>query len=228
MKKEILFGFGVTSVIFSLLFVTSFTNNTKDNCIQFNNEQGNFLYKNCGNELAITSDFDNTYITGATKIKGKKDNQLFIIPNAETVTVKAQKNGATIATKEYKTKAAPIPNITLKKETGLPINQKRGERINSFNHIKVVAQSTDQHFLRNYPKDARYIVTKYQVQLVRGNEVIKKEDTTDKTLDLSSLGIQESKDRIVLIIQEIKRKNFQNKLIEVPIEHLVYNIPLNE
>jgi len=193
------------------------------------------LYLNCGNVLNVQipelgDSYNPTFeVQGAIILKGQKTGLITIVPKELKVTLTIKNNGKIITTRQFYVKPIPLPKISLS-SNGEMLNMKRGMKIDEFDTItwRILADKTFRLML---PKDARYRVSKLEINLVRGGRAVKSETINNVFIEDFSLKpfmkLAKPNDILNISFLEVKRRNFQDKIEIVsgfPINS--FNIPL--
>lgn len=175
----------------------------------------NSLYLKCGNELkvkvpALGVEYKPSFsATGGQAIAGG-GSKVTLVPNSAKMALTVSSGGNKIGTKNFTVKMIPKPTV---KARGL--NLKQGGACPRSLTIDAIP---DPSFREQLPRDARYRVAGFKVTLARGKRPIKTVNSNGPTLNISSLGqAARPGDRLVIEIQGVKRRNFQNKVENVAI-----------
>ncbi len=175
------------------------------------------LYRNCANEVRVdvpglTSNYNPTFGgSGAQFIKGGSAGELNIVPssNARKVKLSVSNAGQPIGEKEFSVKEIPAPQITVKRGSNtVTPNQPIPTGTTSLR----VDAVPDSDFASGHPKDARFVVLQGEASLLSGGLVRRKIPFRNGNLDLRSIASNVRKgDALVIEIQRVGRRNFQNK-----------------
>ena len=178
------------------------------------------LYKSCANEVRVsvpglTGNYNPTFGgTGAQFIAGS-GGELNIVPasTANSVTLKVSNAGQFIGDKKFSVNDVPPPTIVAT-VGGKEVDPSRP--IPTTTRAIEVKANADPTFAKGHAKDAQYIVSKGEAQLISGGLVRKKVPFTNGKLNLSSIatGIRKG-DILVIKIEGVVRRNFQKKSIAV-------------
>ena len=175
------------------------------------------LYLNCANNLKIDvptlgAAYRPTFtVTGGKSIPGASTGDVVIVPDQRNVKVAVASGGANIGSVDFAARQVPVPSFKVQ-INGKDYNATEGlsSAPSSISLVLVV----DADFRRGYPDDARFFVTKGEVQLARGRTAVRRIPINGRTrsVDLSQIrAIAKKGDRIVVEVQEITRYNFENQ-----------------
>lgn len=175
------------------------------------------LYLNCANNLKIDvpslgANYRPSFtVSGGTHKMGASRGDVVIVPNQRAVKVAVASGGANIGSVDFAARQVPLPSFKLQ-INGQDYDAKTG--LNSAPSQVALTLVVDADFRRGYPDDARFFVTKGEVQLARGRQAVRRIPITQRTrtVDLAQIrAIARPGDRIVVEVQEITRYNFENK-----------------
>jgi gliding motility-associated protein GldM len=180
------------------------------------------LYMNCGNPLqinvpALGSVYNPSFAaTGADIQNGSKKGEIYVIPNAKTVTLKVSSGGNYIGNVDFPVKPVPKPDIQII-NNGKPVDLKNGLKAPGPRTLQIKAVPLPD-FLASNPKDARYRVTEWTLYLLRGSRLVLQKDSNTEIADISNFATQAKPgDRIVVEVKKVVRTNFYDKTEEVKI-----------
>ena len=175
------------------------------------------LYRNCANEVRVdvpglSGNYNPNFKgSGAQFIKGGGAGELNIVPSssARKVKLSVSNAGQPIGDKEFSVKEIPAPQIAVKKGSSIVTpNQPIATGTTSLR----VDAIPDSDFASGHPKDARFVVLQGEASLLSGGLVRKKIPFRNGRLDLRSISSNVRKgDALVIEIQRVGRRNFQNK-----------------
>ncbi len=189
------------------------------------------LYYDAGNTIQVAAPelgihFNPEFkIAGGTLQKENNKGKITIVPNAKRVALTVKNNGALIGKQDFRVKPIPKPEIKILSGRN-EIDQLRGGRVPSSLRAMAVP---DQDFLETNPKDARYKVTDWEIMLVRNNTAIETLRAKDETINLSSIRQKAKKgDRLVIQVKDVKRKNYLDQIVAVPVGLQIFQYPINQ
>lgn len=175
------------------------------------------LYLNCSNNLKIeVPSLGPAYrpsfnVTGGSATAGAKPGDVMINPAQRNIKIGVSSSGIFIDNVEFTARRAPLPTFKLQ-INGKDYDPKQG--LSSAPASVNLLLIPDAEFKAAYPRDARYFVTKGQVQLARGRQAVRVIPINGRTfsVDLAQIRAQARKgDRIVVEVQEITRFNFEDQ-----------------
>jgi len=191
------------------------------------------LYMNCGNPLvvnvpALGSIYNPTFAaTGAEVQAGSKKGEVYLVPNAKSVTLKVSSGGNYIGSQDFQVKGVPKPEIQII-SNGRPVDLKNGFKTAAPRSLQIKAVPLAE-FAASNPKDARYKVTQWTAYLLRGSRLVKDKNLSSEVADLSELAIQSKPgDRITIEIKQVMRTNFYDKTEEVRLSQTITTIPITD
>lgn len=174
------------------------------------------LYLNCANNLKIDvptlgANYQPTFtVSGGKAIPGTTRGDVMIVPDQRAVKIAVASSGISIGSVDFSARTAPLPTFKLQ-VNGKDYDPKQG--LGSAPSSVTLFLVADADFRTAYPDDAKFFVTKGEVQLARGRTAVRRIPINQRTLsvDLSAIrAIARSGDRIVVEIEEITRYNFEN------------------
>ncbi|MGW8122471.1 type IX secretion system motor protein PorM/GldM [Roseivirga echinicomitans] len=182
------------------------------------------LYQNAANILQVNVPslgpaYNPTFtVQGADQRAGSKKGEVVVIPTTGTrnVTIGVSSGGAKIGDKAFTVKSIPRPTFKVTVD-GKVYNPERG--FDGIPNSVSLILEPDPDFLKNFPKDARFFVSKGKVMLVQN----KRDSGTIPIngaiteVNLAPLKAKmRSGDRLVIIIEEYTRLNFadQNEVVK--------------
>ena len=180
------------------------------------------LYRNCGNELdvqvpALGAEYNPIFsATGAKLIARPQKGKVVVVPSASKVTLGVVNNGSPIGNVTYTVKELPLPSIDVK-ANGQKIDPIQGISANGLRKLKVIVKA-DKSVASLLPQDTKYSPRKCKVTLASGKHVkgIAQFDGVN-TSSLRNLAQQaNSGDRVIVEVEQVVRKNFQGKILPVP------------
>jgi len=175
------------------------------------------LYLNCANNLKIDvptlgANYRPTFtVTGGKHTLGAATGDVVIVPDQRSVKVAVASGGSPIGSVDFSARQVPLPSFKLQ-INGADYDAKTG--LGSAPSAVSLTLVVDADFRTGYPDDARFFVTKGEIQLARGRTAVRRIPINGRTrsVDLSAIrAIARSGDRIVVEIQEITRYNFENQ-----------------
>lgn len=179
------------------------------------------LYLNCANNLkidvpALGAAYRPTFrVTGGKSVPGTSAGDVMIVPNQRSVKVAVSSGGANIGSVDFAARQVPLPVFKLQ-VNGKDYDDKTG--LTSAPSSVSLMLIPDADFRAGYPDDARFFVTKGEVQLARGRTAVRRLPISGRTLsvDLAAIrAIAKKGDRIVVEVQQITRYNFENQPEEI-------------
>lgn len=200
--------------------------------IQIRSDAIQQLYLGCGNELQIdvpalgTAYNPSFSVTGGTKVVGQK-GKVTIIPNAKVVSITVNSSGQRIGTEKFKVRPVPKPTTVITSR-GRAINEKQGEKISSLRSLSIKAKA-EAGFASQMPKDARYRVTKWTIQLARGPRPVGQAiSATGQDVNIGNL-MRNAKpgDRLSIEVKQVRRRNFKGNSLPATVNNKYITIPLN-
>jgi gliding motility-associated protein GldM len=200
--------------------------------IQIRSDAIQQLYLGCGNELQIdvpalgTAYNPSFSVTGGTKVVGQK-GKVTIIPNAKVVSITVNSSGQRIGTEKFKVRPVPKPTTVITSR-GRAINEKQGEKISSLRSLSIKAKA-EAGFAQQMPKDARYRVTKWTIQLARGPRPVGQAiNATGQDVNIGNL-MRNAKpgDRLSIEVKQVRRRNFKGNSLPATVNNKYITIPLN-
>lgn len=174
------------------------------------------LYLNCANNLKIDvptlgANYQPRFtVSGGKGIPGATRGDVMIVPTQRSVKIAVASSGVDIGSVDFSARTAPLPSFKLQ-INGKEYDPKQG--LGSAPSSVTLFLVADADFKAAYPDDAKFFVTKGEVQLARGRTAVRRIPINGRTLsvDLSQIrAIARSGDRIVVEIEEITRYNFEN------------------
>ena len=200
--------------------------------IQATSGAGFSLYKDCGNKVtmqvpALGTQYDPSFSASGAKIKMTSEKgKVIIIPSAPTVDVKVKNNGVYIGSVNCKVHLIPLPSIELKCQNR-PVDPIRGVPKSMLRDVEL-KPVPDNGFKQNNPRDARYKTTHWEAVLVRNGRTILGPVIIDQEKGRLTEFAQEARpgDRVVIDKVVVKRKNFEDRILDVEIGHPVFMIPI--
>lgn len=181
--------------------------------MQIQSASVNALYLGCANELnvqvpALGNSYNPGFTTkGATNFKGSEKGVVTIVPNSARVTLSVSSNGNLIGSQEFKVRRIPKPEIVVYSKNKA-VNIKRGfKKVPSSIEIRAVS---DEGFSQFSAKDARFRVTKAEINLVRfgrSQGSIKAKTSRPKLSQIASKA--RKGDAIIIEVKEVQRKNYK-------------------
>jgi gliding motility-associated protein GldM len=200
--------------------------------IKVSSEVVNQLFAECANELFIdVPALGNSYapdfsVSGGQAIRGSRPGDVTIIPGSSgKVNIGVSSGGNRIGSVEYDIR--PVPAPTVRPYSGdRAIDLQNPSAISALSNFKIRAMP-EPTFGRTMPKDANFEVTAGEVRLVRNdvpraNVNITGEDVAIRT---SLLAQAQPGDKLVIIVNEVTRTNFQGNKIKSSMNE-VFSIPL--
>jgi len=189
------------------------------------------LYFDAGNTLQVAApelgvhfapDFT---ITGGTLKKENNKGKITIVPKAGKVSLTVKNKGTTIGQQDFRVKRIPKPEIKIFNKNK-EIDQINGGRVPS--RLKAMA-IPDQDFKETNPRDARYRVTAWEVMLVRGNTAILTLREDGETINLNEIREKARKgDRLMIQVNEVKRKNYLDDIVDVKVGLQIFQYPVKQ
>jgi gliding motility-associated protein GldM len=191
------------------------------------------LYLQCGNELNVlvpalgTSYQPNFTADGASVINGNKPGAVTLVPNAKNVKLNVSSGGTFIGSENFGVRLVPKPDI-IPTDGARELDQKQGIKAAQLGRI-VMRADADASFKEFLPKDARFRVTGYTVYLARGNRPVANQKVNGPEVNISQWrSVAKAGDRIVIEVNEVKRMNFRDQVLDVPMGTKTYTLPINE
>jgi gliding motility-associated protein GldM len=171
------------------------------------------LYLGCANELtvqvqALGNAYNPSFNTkGAINFKGTDKGVVTIVPNSAKVTLSVSSNGSLIGTRDFKVRRIPKPEMQVYSRNK-EVNIKRGfKKVPSSIEIRAIA---DEGFSQFSAKDARFRVTKAEINLVRFGRSQGSVKASNSRPKLNSIASKARKgDAIIVEIKEVQRKNYK-------------------
>lgn len=179
------------------------------------------LYKDCGNELdvqvpALGAEYNPTFSAiGASLINRSQKGKVVVIPTGNNVTLNVSNNGSQIGNVKYKVKKLPLPTIDAR-ANGRPIDPIQGITRNGLRGLSIICVA-DKSVADLLPRDTKYMSKKCKVTLAKGSRVKATARFNGRdTSPLRSLAQQaQSGDRVIIEVEEVLRKNFQGRMLQV-------------
>ena len=201
--------------------------------IQIQSASVQALYLQCGNQLnvqvpALGNQYNpNFSASGASVIEGKKKGEVTVVPTAANVTLNVSSGGNAIGSEKFGVRRVPKPEI-IPTSGGREVNQKQGVSASALRSLTMQAEA-DESFKQFLPNDARFRVTEYTVTLARGNRPVAPPMTVKGPNANLSQFVSKAKpgDRYVIEVTDVKRMNFRDQVIDVPMGTKTFTIPLN-
>lgn len=174
------------------------------------------LYLNCANNLKIDvpslgANYQPSFtVSGGKAISGATRGDVMIVPEQRAVKIAVASSGIAIGSVDFTARTAPLPSFKLQ-VSGRDYDPKQG--LGSAPSAVTLFLVPDADFKAAYPDDAKFFVTKGEIQLARGRTAVRRIPISGRTLsvDLAQIrAIARSGDRIVVEIEEITRYNFEN------------------
>ncbi|EMR03783.1 type IX secretion system motor protein PorM/GldM [Cesiribacter andamanensis] len=191
------------------------------------------LYLQCGNELNVqvpalgTAYQPNFTADGASVLQGNKPGIVTLVPNAKNVKLNVSSGGTFIGSENFGVRLVPKPDI-IPTDGGRELDQKQGIKAAQLGRI-VMRADADASFKEFLPKDARFRVTGYTVYLARGNRPVANQKVNGPEVNLRQWAAQARPgDRIVIEVTEVKRMNFRDEVLDVPMGTKTFTLPINE
>lgn len=198
--------------------------------IQVSSSVNSILYKDCGNKLtfqvpALGVDYNPSISASGAKIKNTGNKgEVIIIPNSPEVKVNVSSDGVAIGTKKYKVILMPKPEVIVKCNNRL-VDPITGVLPSDLRKVEVIPIA-DKDFKKSNPEDTRYKTTYWKASLVRNGRVKgQPQIISSQRGNLRRLEAR-SGDRVIVEKVKIKRKNFENKTLDVKIGDKVFIIPV--
>jgi len=190
------------------------------------------LYLNCGNELnvqvpALGTEYNPKFMaTGAKVIQGSTIGLVTIIPQGSEVELSIYNNGTNLlGVQSFRVRGIPKPDIKLT-SGGKPIDEKNGMPAPGPRSLEVRALP-DESFKTFLPKDARYMVSEWEVTLARGPRSVISKKVVGQSVNLADfVAVAKAGDRLVIEIKKIERMNFRDEVEVVSIANNIRIIPL--
>ncbi|KYG83794.1 type IX secretion system motor protein PorM/GldM [Roseivirga echinicomitans] len=187
--------------------------------IQFESEAIQNLYQNSANVLQVNvPSLGPAYspsftVQGAEQREGSKRGELVVIPTIGTrnVVIGVSSGGAKIGDKTFTVKSIPRPRFVVKVDDKVYNAEKGYSGIP--NKVSLVLEP-DPDFLKNYPDDARFFVSKGKIILIKNNRESGTINITAAQTDFELTAFKSNMragDRIRVIVEEYTRLNFANK-----------------
>jgi gliding motility-associated protein GldM len=191
------------------------------------------LYLQCGNELSVqvpalgTNYQPNFTADGAAVYQGNKPGVVTLVPNSKNVKLNVSSSGTFIGSENFGVRLVPKPEI-VPTDGARELDQKMGMKAGQLGKI-VMRADADASFKEFLPKDARFRVTGYTVYLARGNRPVANQKVSGPEVNLRQWAAQaKAGDRIVIEVNEVKRMNFRDQVLDVPMGTKTFTIPINE
>lgn len=173
------------------------------------------LYLGCANELqvlvpALGTSYNPSFTTkGAINFKGADKGTVTIVPNSAKVTLSVSSNGVFIDGQEFKVRRIPKPEIKIYSRNK-EVNIKHGfKKVPSSIEIRAIS---DEGFAQFSAKDARFRVTKAEINLVRFGRSQGSVKAKNSRPKLGAIASKAKKgDAIVIEIKEVQRKNYKGE-----------------
>ena len=188
------------------------------------------LYKDCGNKLsfqvpALGSEYNPSItVQGANVRRTSNKGEVIIIPNSPEVRVNVSSGGIPLGVKKYKVKLMPKPEILVKCNNRL-VDLVKGVSTGDLRKVEVVVVP-DNGFRASNPTDCRYRAVYWKASLVRNGRIKGLPKVVRQGVgNLRSLQAQ-SGDRIIVEEIKIKRRNFENRVLDVDVGTKVFVIPV--
>ena len=179
------------------------------------------LYQDCANEIRVdvpglSGNYSPSFSgSGARFIPGSGAGEVNIVPTSSTkVKMNVANAGQNLGVKEFSVNQVPPPNIVAKDTRGNELDPSR-PIATSTRAININAVA-DPGFAKGHRKDARFVVARGEAQLLSGGLIRQKIPFSNGKLNLTSIASRVRKgDVLVIKIQSVVRRNFQNKNINV-------------
>jgi gliding motility-associated protein GldM len=201
--------------------------------IQVQSASVNALYLQCGNELnvqvpALGNNYQpNFSADGASVFEGSKRGAVTVVPNSKNVKLNVSSAGTFIGSETFNVRLVPKPDI-IPTDGGRELDIKQGIKASQLGRIVMRAEA-DASFKEFLPKDARFRVTGYTVYLARGNRPVTNQKVSGPEVNIRQWANQaKAGDRIVIEVNEVKRMNFRDQVLDVPIGTKTFSIPIND
>lgn len=179
----------------------------------------NQLYAECANDLNIdVPALGNAYapefaVTGGQAIKGSRAGDVTIIPGSSgNVNITVSSGGNRIGSVQYQIRPVPAPTIRLF-NGDTPIDLQNPFPSPGPRNLKVraIAEPT---FAQTMARDSNFEVTAGEVRLVRNDVPRTSVRISGENVSISSiLAEAQSGDRLIVIVNEVTRTNFQGNKI---------------
>ena len=135
--------------------------------------------------------------------------------------------GTYIGSENFSVRLVPKPEI-VPTDGAREYDAKTGIKAAQLGRL-VMRADADESFKQFLPKDARFRVTGYNVYLARGNRPIANQKVSGPEVNLRQWAAQaKAGDRIVIEVNEVKRMNFRDEVLDVPIGTKTFMIPITE
>lgn len=179
------------------------------------------LYQDCANEVRVdvpglTGNYNPSFSgSGARFIAGSGAGEVNIVPTSSAkVRMNVSNAGQPLGTKEFNVNPVPPPSIVAKDTKGKELDP--SIPIPTGTRAIAVQAVADPSFKKGHEKDARFLVARGEAQLLSGGLIRQKIPFTNGKLNLSSISSRVRKgDVLVIKIQSVVRRNFQDKNITV-------------
>ncbi len=176
------------------------------------------LYLGCANELqvlvpALGTVYNPTFTTtGAINFKGASKGTVTIVPNSAKVKLSVSSNGTYIDAQDFKVRRIPKPEIKIYSKNK-EVNLKRGfKKVPKSIEIRAIS---DEGFAQFSAKDARFRVTKAEINLVRFGRSQGSVKAKTSRPKLGSVASKAKKgDAIIVEIKEVQRKNYKGTSVK--------------
>lgn len=179
------------------------------------------LYQDCANEVRVdvpglTGNYNPVFSgQGAKFIPGGGAGEVNIVPSSSGKVRMVVKNaGQELGTKEFNVNPVPAPTIAAVDTRGQEIDP--SVPIPTATRAIKVDAIADPSFAKGHEKDARFIVSRGEAQLLSGGLIRSKIPFSNGRLDLTSIASNVRKGDVLIIkILGVVRRNFQDQNLTV-------------
>jgi gliding motility-associated protein GldM len=192
------------------------------------------LYFKCANKIQVSSPglgalFKPTFGGGGAEFIPGGGGKVTIVPSSAKVNMDVKNDGITLETFGFSVRKVPKPTIAAF-VNGTRFSDdmsKKGMKAGSARAVSVSAISDEDFKLYN-PDDAQFRVTSFNVYLASGTRPVDRMENVSGNVNISKLASQASAgDRLLITINKVERRNFKGDVMEVPVDNITYQIPLN-
>ena len=174
------------------------------------------LYLNCENRLLFSTSNSvnisnpNYNITGGTFKLGKKNGEIFVIPDSSIVTIEVFSNTTSLGLVKIFSRKIPLPkmNIFISKEN-IYLNENEVIKKEFLKNATLVV-IPDEDFKKSCSKDSKYIFKIKSIQLTRDFKVISTNQNISSFSSLAKKG-----DRLLIELETLQRITSLNTKEEV-------------
>jgi gliding motility-associated protein GldM len=189
------------------------------------------LYAECANDLmidvpALGSSYAPEFnVSGGQAIKGNRPGEVTIIPGSSgKVNIGVSSGGNRIGAVEYDIRPVPAPTIRgFIGEAQVDLQNPSG--INQLRNLRIRALA-EPNFARTMARDANFEVSAGEIRLIRNDVPRDQVKISGESVAITNLLAQaQAGDRLVVIVNEVTRTNFQQRKIPISMNE-VFSIPI--